>query len=506
MQPIDLVYRSARRHPDAVAVRAPGATLTYAELVTRADAVAAGLQGIDPRPGSRVGVCAHNTLEHLLALLGVMAADKVWVPLNPLDSAADLRAKIDAARPSIVVIESESLERIGPLNDVVTIAADAETGASPHAVAGLVCRHRGEAPARGRLAADRPQAIKFTGGSSGGPKGVIQPYRAWIAGASSMIHAFGFDARDRFLAAAPLTHGTSCYVTPLLAAGGALVLPGGKATPANVLESFAELDVTATFVPPTLVYMLMREMDGRAGRFPALRLLIYGGAGMPVERIREAQAMFGPVLATNYGLTEAPQIITALTPVEALEPANAASVGTPSFMTRVEVVDAQGRFLPAGEQGEIVVEGDLVMSGYLDAPEQTAEALVDGWLHTGDVGYLDERGYLFLKDRLKDVIITGGFNVYPSDVEAALVAHPAVHECVVFGLADEKWGEAVHAAVELRPGARASDAEIIAFAREHVGPVKAPKRVHFFETLPRSAVGKVQRREVKALAARKGNA
>jgi acyl-CoA synthetase (AMP-forming)/AMP-acid ligase II len=173
-------------------------------------------------------------------------------------------------------------------------------------------------------------------------------------------------------------------------------------------------------------------------------------------------------------------------------------------MTRVGIMNPAGELLGPGDQGEIVVGGDLLMSGYLDNPEQTAESLVDGWLHTGDVGCLDERGYLYLKDRLKDVIISGGFNVYPSDVEAALVAHPAIHECVVFGRPDDKWGEAVQAAVELREGAEADAEDIIAFAKQQIGSVQAPKQVHFLESLPRSAVGKVQRREVRELTERGG--
>jgi acyl-CoA synthetase (AMP-forming)/AMP-acid ligase II len=248
--------------------------------------------------------------------------------------------------------------------------------------------------------------------------------------------------------------------------------------------------------------MMMQAMEHQARRIESLRLLIYGAAIMPPEKIRRARGMFGPVIATNYGLTEAPQIITALTPEEGTDESTIASVGRASFMTCVGVMDPAGNLLPADEQGEVVVSGDLLMSGYLDNPEQTTEALVDGWLHTGDVGYLDERGFLFLKDRLKDVIITGGFNVYPSDVEAALVAHPAIHECVVFGLPDEKWGEAVQVAVELRDGAIASADDIIAFAKQQVGSVQAPKRVHFLDSLPRSAVGKVQRREVRALTER----
>ena len=501
MQPIDLIYRAAAYHPDAIAVEAPGVTLSYRELLSRADALAAALQSIDPQVHSRVGICAYNTVEHLLALLAVMAADKIWVPLNPLDAARDLDTKIATAMPSLVIADANCLEKFDPGTATVIVGAGSCGGTAADAadINGLIARHRGARPRRSDLPTSATQAIKFTGGSSGKPKGVLQPYRAWIAGASSMIHAFGFGPADRYLMTAPLTHGTSCYVTPILASGGTLVFMDGKTTPAKVLDAFQEQAITASFLPPTLIYMMMQAMEQESRRFERLRLLIYGAAIMPPEKIRQARALFGPVIATNYGLTEAPQIITALTPDEATDESTIASVGRASFMTRVGIMDAGGVLLSPGEQGEIVVNGDLVMSGYLDNPEQTAEALVDGWLHTGDVGYLDERGYLFLKDRLKDVIISGGFNVYPSDVEAALVAHAAIHECVVFGLPDEKWGEAVQVAVQLREGAEVSAEDIIAFAKSQVGSVQAPKQVHFVDSLPRSAVGKVQRREVRAL-------
>ena len=227
--------------------------------------------------------------------------------------------------------------------------------------------------------------------------------------------------------------------------------------------------------------MMMQAMEGASCHFERLRLLIYGAAIMPPEKIRQARALFGPVVATNYGLTEAPQIITALTPEEAGDESTIASVGRSSFMTRVGIMNPVGELLGPEDQGEIVVKGDLLMSGYLNNPEQTAEALVDGWLHTGDVGCLDHRGYLYLKDRLKDVI-----------------------ECVVFGRPDDKWGEAVQAAVELREGAEADADDIIAFAKQQIGSVQAPKRVHFLESLPRSAVGKVQRRAVRELTERGG--
>jgi len=487
MFPIDFLYASARRRPDAVAVEAPGARLTYAQLVARVDAIASGLQGIDPAPQSRVGICGHNTLDHLLALLATMAAGKTWVPLNPREVKSELDAKIAVTRPSIVIADEDCLDKFSRLSDATLVVG----------TKGLA--RNGKSPARPNLPLDATQAIKFTGGTSGRPKGVMQPYRAWTTGAVCMIHGFGFTPNDRVLLAAPLTHGTSCYVAPTLALGATLVLGAPRARPSDVLDAFAELDVTATFLPPTMIYMMMSEPGVRDRRYPKLSKLIYGAASMPPPKIREAEAVFGKVLGTNYGQTEAPQVITTLAPEDFRDDANLASVGRASLLTRVAVMDAARRILKPGEEGEIVVAGDLLMTGYLDMPEQTAETLIDGWLHTGDGGVVDERGFVFLRDRLRDVIITGGFNVYPSDVEAALVRHPKVHECVVFGLADDKWGEAVNAAVQLREGARASEDEIIAFAKAELGSVKAPKRIVFYDDLPRSAVGKVLRREVKAM-------
>jgi acyl-CoA synthetase (AMP-forming)/AMP-acid ligase II len=327
---------------------------------------------------------------------------------------------------------------------------------------------------------------------------VRQPFRAWLAGAACMIHELGLTARDRYLIGAPITHGTSCYLVPTLAAGGTLVLGQPLMRPGELLDMLATRTITTTFLPPTAIYMMMAEAGEDGGeprtRFPALARLIYGAAPMPVGRIREAQRIFGPVIGSNYGQTEAPQVITWHSPSDMMRDELVASVGHPSFLTRVAILDGEGRVLPAGEDGEVAVSGDLLMTGYLDMPDATAETLRDGWLRTGDIAALDDRGYLFLKDRVRDVIITGGFNVYPSDVEAALVRHPAVQQCVVFGVPDDKWGEAVTATIVLRPGIEATETEIIAFAKQAVGSVKAPKRVHFSDTLPISGVGKVMRR------------
>ena len=234
----------------------------------------------------------------------------------------------------------------------------------------------------------------------------------------------------------------------------------------------------------------MEEQRHLARDLSALRYLIYGGAPMRGDQVRAVQGCFGPVLATCYGQTEAPQIATFLHPADMVG-GDVCSVGRPTFLTQVAVIGEDGTPLPPGQQGEIAFRGDLVMTGYLDAPEETARTMVDGWLRTGDAGTFDERGLLFLKDRLRDVIITGGFNVYPSDVEAVVTTHPDVAECSVFGVADEKWGEAVHAAVRLRPGREFNPAALMALVKHELGSVKTPKEVHRVESLPRSPVGKV---------------
>jgi acyl-CoA synthetase (AMP-forming)/AMP-acid ligase II len=202
-------------------------------------------------------------------------------------------------------------------------------------------------------------------------------------------------------------------------------------------------------------------------------------------------------VGTTYGQTEAPQLLTVLRPADFEEDRNLASVGRTTWFSDVAIMAPDGSLLPSGDVGEVVARGDLVMTGYWQRPDLTAATIVDGWLHTGDRGLIDERGYLYLKDRLRDVVITGGFNVYPIDVENALGQHPAVHECAVFGMPDDKWGEAVHAAVQLREGSEASEAELVAFVRERLGPVHTPKRIHFHDSLPRSTVGKVLKNAVR---------
>lgn len=471
-------------------------TISYAELRARVDAAASALQKLDPEPGSRVGICAGNTVEHVVALLAVLASGKTWVPLNWRNPASELDRIAAFTTPSIVIAEPTHLGALD-LSAVKGVVAFGEGVGHERRFQDLVAAHTGETPAPHGRSRDEVQAIKFTGGSTGVPKGVMQPYRAWVTTIVNQIHAFAFDEDDRYLVAAPVTHGTSTYILPILAVGGCHVLPS-DAKPATLLECFRSQGITTTFMPPTLLYMMVAEAGTPSEHFPGLKHLIYGGAPMPAEKIRLMRDFFGPVLETTYGQTEAPQVVSVMRAEDFAEESNWRSVGKQGLLTDMAIMDPQGRLLPVGEVGEIVVRGDLIMAGYWKMPEKSAETIVDGWLHTGDRGFLDERGYLYLKDRLREVVITGGFNVYPIDVESVLDQHPAVHESAVFGVDDDKWGEAVHAAVQLKRGASVSEAELIAFAKPQLGSVKTPKRIHFYEDLPRSVAGKVHKITIKA--------
>ncbi|MBU1361657.1 MAG: AMP-binding protein [Gammaproteobacteria bacterium] len=501
MYPIDFFYRAARLAPERAALVSGDRTLSYAQLRQQVDAVAGALQSLDATPGSRVGICAGNSVEHVVALLAVLASGKVWVPLNWRNPASELDRIVAFTTPSIVIAEPAHLGTLD-LSQVDTVVTLGQPEAGTTALQDLLERFDGKAPQPHSRSRDEVQALKFTGGSTGTPKGVMQPYRAWVATIVNQIHAFGFDADDRYLVGAPVTHGTSTYLLPILAVGGCLVLPDDT-KPATLLHTFRTQGITTTFMPPTLLYMLVAEAGTPSEHFPALKHLIYGGAPMPPEKIRRMRDFFGPVLETTYGQTEAPQVVSVMRADDFADESNWRSVGRQGLLTDMAIMGPDGQLLAVDEVGEIVVRGDLIMAGYWKMPEKTAETIVDGWLHTGDRGYVDARGYLYLRDRLREVVITGGFNVYPIDVESVLDQHPAVHESAVFGVEDDKWGEAVHAAVQCKRGASVTEAELIAFAKPQLGSVKTPKQIHFYEDLPRSVAGKVHKVTIKAEVHRK---
>ena len=496
MLPIDSLYRGRQINPDGIALEDDTTQLTYRELVARVEALAAALQDRLPTPQAKIGACGFNNLQHVIGILATHLAGHIWVAVNPRSGKPENTALMNLVEPDLMIADDAARDAFD-IGDTPIIVAAPDGKPAGDTVDGLIEKFRGKTPTRHLLDPNTGiQAIKFTGGSTGLPKAVMQPYRTGVTLIGTVLSVFRLNASDVQAAAAPVSHAAFILMLPIFAAGGRnIVLP--TPDPDRILHAFEKRDVSTIFMPPTMIYKTMAEPNIETRKFPKLRHLIYGAAPMPPEKVRQAQEVFPNALETLYGQTEASSVCTTMSAAEMLIEENIGSVGRATPLMRVEIKDPEGNILPPGEAGEVVVRGGLTMTGYYQNPKATEEAFQDGWLHTGDGGLINEHGYLFLKDRLRDVIISGGFNVYPGDVEGALVKHPDVYECVVFGAEDDHWGERVEAAVQLREGATSSAEDIIAHAREQLGSVKAPKSIHLVDDLPRSAVGKVLRREIK---------
>ncbi|SPK75953.1 AMP-dependent synthetase and ligase (plasmid) [Cupriavidus taiwanensis] len=497
MQPIDFLLRTAGASPHRIALEADDVSVTYGELARQVSALAAAFQDIDPAPGSRVAICSGNSVLHVIALMATLAASKTWVPLNPRSAGPELARIVEFTTPSILVFDDAHREQAchavpSGTRRLVCSARSQE----PDSVEALLAAWQGRTPRRHSRDLSEIQAIKFTGGTTGAPKGVMQSLRAWNATAVSILTAMQLRQDERYLAVASITHGTSTFLLPVFACGGTIVL-ASSTKPKSVLDQLEGGRITATFMPPTLIYDLLDEPGVAERDWSHLRHLVYAAAPMRADRIAQAIEVFG-TLETSFGQTEAPAVIAFMPAIELRNPERHGSVGRATPLTEIGIMAPDGRLLLPGETGEIVVRGDLLMSGYWRQPEKTAETIIDGWLHTGDGGYLDAEGFLYLKDRLRDMVISGGFNVYPTDVENALGEHPAVCRCAVFGVEDPRWGEAVHAVVQLRPGTSVSADTLRAIVRARLGPVQTPKQIHFLDSLPVTANGKVSKQVLRA--------
>ncbi|MFT3975542.1 MAG: AMP-binding protein [Sphingomonas bacterium] len=492
MFPIEFLRRAALADPDAIAAVDDDRTCTYRALVERSDALGAALQIASGKTRPVAAILGPNNIEMLVAVMAIHATGGVVVPLNGRNARAELDAQIAFAGPDVLVVHRAYQDRIGPCNAPRIIAGGAAD--DPRSLAAHERKGCGRRPTwTARL--EEVNGIKFTGGSSGRPKGVLQSFRCINTLVASVVLAFDFRPGDRFLCAAPMTHGAGAFLLPILSRGGCVVLTA-ETDADHLLDLIERQRITATWIPPTLLYKLIDAQKAAPRDTGSLAHLVWGGAAASVARLEEARQVFGPVVEVIYGQTEAP-LILAFGRAAELTGEAVASVGRTGPLAEVVIMDPQGNRLGAGELGEICGRGDLLMNGYRDMPEETANTIRDGWLHTGDLGVFDERGFLYVKGRIRDVVITGGFNVYPSDVEEAIAQHPAVSEAVVFGVPDDHWGERLEAAVELRAGAGASERDIIDHCRGLLGAVKTPKHVHLVAALPRSPVGKVQRREAR---------
>jgi fatty-acyl-CoA synthase len=501
----DFLDKGASLGAEAPCLTTAGRTLSYFDVQRLSWRVARALDrsGIDP--GDTVAILSANDPVAFGCVFGISRAGAVWCPVNPRNEAAENRDLLDFFDCKALIFQAA----FAPL--VAKIAPDLPK------LTTLVCLD-GEPPGAtpfdlwtGSEAAEPWQAeppddvvmLVGTGGTTGRPKGVILTGHNIETMAALTLMSYPFGPRPRYLALAPLTHAAGVLCFPVMTLGGEIVIMP-KPDLAEFLALIERHRITHTFLPPTLIYMLL-DHPGLAGTdLTSLQCLWYGAAPMSASRLEEALTRIGPVMGQLFGQSEAPMMISTLAPADhfhedgSLARERLSSAGRPTPLTTVAIMDDEGHLLEGGQRGEIVVRGPLVMAGYYKNPAASAEAARYGWHHTGDIGYLDDDNYLFIVDRAKDMIITGGFNVYSAEVEQALLAHPAVQDCAVIGLPDEKWGERVTAVLQLRPGHAVTADDVRGFVKERLGSVKAPKQVEVWPDLPRSKVGKVLKPEIKA--------
>ncbi|MEU3214464.1 long-chain fatty acid--CoA ligase [Streptomyces sp. NPDC006971] len=484
---------SARSHPDRVAVVDADTRLTYRELWTRALRCAGALRASGVRPGDRVAVLLPNTADFLYAYYGALAAGATVVPVHGLLVADEVAYVLRHSGSSVLVSG-------GPLWPVAEEAAGV---AGVRAVCGVP--EDGEPlPAAEPAAPDGTAVILYTSGTTGRPKGALLTHLNIVMNASVVAHdllELGFD--DVVLGCLPLFHsyGQTCAMNATLRAGATLVLMPRFSGP-GALELLAAENVSVFMGVPTMYHALVEAaaQDSAAlvgaTRGLTLRAAVSGGAALPVAVLERFEATFATQVLEGYGLTETSPVATFNQPRTGRRPG---TVGHPVWGVETGVADAAVEesvvLLPDGEVGEVVVRGHNVFAGYLDDPEATAAAVVDGWFRTGDLGARDEDGFLRIVDRKKDLVIRGGFNIYPREVEEVLVRHPAVGEVAVIGVPDEERGEEICAVVVTRAEAGAvTEEELIAWARERLGRHKYPRIVRFTDALPLGPTGKVLKR------------
>lgn len=500
----DVVARNARLHADQPAFEFEGRVLTHAEFAARAFAFGNALLGLGLERQARVAILSQNRPEYFEVFAGCGAAGLITVSLNWRLAAPELARIIDDCEPQVLVFDAASaplaaeLRSRPGLRHLIALDEGVE-GAIDYAT--LLAGSHAARPAVPVDPADI-ECLIYTSGTTGVPKGVMLSHRALLEAAR--ILAWDGDARpgDRVLIVMPLFHvGGKIEQMSFWLAGATTVLHRGFDA-AAVMRALAEDRVTAAHLAPTMIARMLDEKEARPSAAPYLRVVHYASAPMAVPLLRRAIAAFGPVFLQVYGMTECITVAVLKPHQHVLDAAptqerRLASAGQPCFGVDVVTRRPDGAPCAVGELGEVAVRGDCLMSGYWSRSAQTLAALRDGWLRTGDIGLLDEGGYLFIVDRLKDMIISGGENIYSREVEDALMSHPAVWDAAVTGAPDPVWGESVRAWIVLREGETVTPEALIEHCRTLIASYKKPRQVAFTPELPRLFNGKVDKKALR---------
>jgi len=472
-------------------------SITYQEWSRTVNRTARFLtEGLGVRMGDRVAILSHNCVEYLDLWFALGRIGGILQTLNWRLTAYELEGMLQEAEPVALIYGSEFAARVNALRDSVPsirywIALDQKAGWRDMRFQERDQFSDDPLP-EVDLDWDDPWVICYTGGTTGLPKGAVLTHRAVTANAVNTIITWGLTADDVTILNAPLFHtgGLNVFTAPLVYVGGTSIVCKGF-NPDQVFDLIRDAGVTIFFGVPTMFIMLQQHPRWEEADFSHLKIVISGGAPCPMPVFEKFWAQ-GVPFRTGYGLTEAGPNTFWLPPEDAQR--KPGSVGFPLMHIDVRIVRPDGTDCDPGEVGELIIRGPHMFAGYWNNPQATAETIRDGWLYTGDLAMRDEEGYHYIVGRLKDMIISGGENVYPAEVESILHSHPAVAEAALIGVPDEKWGEVGRAIIVLRPGAQATEEELITFCRERLASYKVPKSVIFVDELPKTAANKVDKR------------
>lgn len=496
--------RTVKYERSALAIVDGDVQRTWGEFHARVCRLAGALQKLGVAEGDRVAILAQNCSRYLEAYYAICWAGGVFVPLNTRLAQPEIKFQIEDAGARVLFFGEEFEDTGGWLQDQVTdplycVAMDGSPEPRFHDYETLI---EGADPvANTTRRGDELAGIFYTGGTTGLPKGVMLSHENLYAMSINMVLSLEIGPMCVNLHSAPMFHVSAVGIFFTTILGGVHVFTRDLGAE-SLIRQIVDHKVTHCFTVPAIIERLTRHPLSATADTSSLQILGYGGSPMPVPVMEAARQRFPNVgLAHGYGMTEMPSM-TLLSPADHLPdapPERLRSVGRAMYTYDIEVVDEQGNRLPPGEVGEIVGRGPNVMMGYWNRPEETAKALRGGWMHSQDVGYLDEDGYIFISDRIKDMILTGAENVYSIEVENALYKHPDVKECAVIGLPDSQWGERVHAVVVPEEGTDIDGETLRRFCRQYIAGYKCPKSVDLrTEPLPRTPVGKVMKNELRA--------
>jgi acyl-CoA synthetase (AMP-forming)/AMP-acid ligase II len=504
-----ILDKACKKYKNNVAFKIGGRAFTYEAFELAVNRLANGFLSLGLKKGDRIVLMTTNCIEYIYADFAAAKAGLVKVPLNVMLALKDVDYRIKDSEAKAVILDEFFYDKVGLffkkydfVKDIIYITQKEEK--LPEGVISYYQLLRNSPSTNPKVEIDQEDliAIMYTGGTTGVPKGVMHTHKSYLSIVYSQLVEDDICEDEVMLLTAPLPHATGFMILPCLLRGGTIIVTNGF-DPEEVFRLIQEEKVTRTFMVPTMIYATLDHPKRKNYDLSSLRTVLYAAAPISPRRLEEAMKEMGPIFLQGYAQMEVAVQTCNLTKkqhIEAIEKnkkERLKSCGMPIIMSQVKIVDDDNKEVEIGVVGELITKSPHMMKGYWRKEEETKRSIIDGWLHTGDLAYMDEDEYIYLVDRKHDMIISGGMNVYSAEVEDVLSKHPAITEAIVIGIPDEKWGELVLGIVVPAPGKEVTEAELLDYCRDKLAAYKRPKRIEFYQSIPKTAYGKYDKKVVR---------